>query len=342
MQRTYLFQEEIGNGSTSVVYHALDEKTFLNVAIKKIPKEYFEKNQDELKRFQEEVSLLRRFSSSPHPHLLSLLDMYEDDKYYFLVTDFCREGDLFNYIVKNGAIKEQLASHILHQILQGLNLCHQNNVVHRDMKLENIFITNFPNVIIGDFGLAEEVNPNELLQSYCGSTIYSAPELLRKEPYNGFKSDIYSVGVILFCMVTGNFPWNPDNPMKMIHNITNGNFNIPPSLSPKCRSLISQMMNIDPDQRPNISQILNHPFLLQQNTQCLPYLYSPIPHIHSDKKVNFSHAFLPNHKIESEKSYNHLNVHPPRRVINPVLCHNNPRNVGLSLRSNKSYTYLHP
>ena len=184
---SYQFINMLGHGSMGTVYEARHIATSNKVAIKVIDKQSLQKS-IEVERFRRELAVMDSFRTLGHPNLVSLIDFFEDEQKFYVVTELCTGGDLFDYIADNGAITESTASVIFKQILDGVIFLHQNGIVHRDLKPENIFITHFPGIKIGDFGLCGFTDANNLMNSFCGSPCYCSPECLRREKYDGFKA----------------------------------------------------------------------------------------------------------------------------------------------------------
>jgi serine/threonine protein kinase len=150
---------------------------------------------------------------------------------------------------------------IFGQIASAIAYCHCHGIAHRDIKPENILITTFPNVKVADFGLCEAAVDGQLMTVFCGSPCYLAPECHCKIAYDGKKADIWSLGVLLFAMATGCFPWLVTNQRLMVRQILSGDYAFPDSISAECRSLVDGMLQVDPRCRMTMDQILSHPFL---------------------------------------------------------------------------------
>lgn len=117
--------------------------------------------------------------------------------------EHCPGGDLFDYIVEKGRLEEEEAFKIFQQLLSGLEFIHENGVAHRDLKPENILLDIDNNVKIIDFGLGNEYREGQMLSTICGSPCYVAPEMIRRQPYEGLKVDVWACGVILYGMLCG-------------------------------------------------------------------------------------------------------------------------------------------
>ena len=196
-----------------------------------------------------------------YDNLVSLSDFFWDEINFYLVIDFCPGGELFDYIVANGKLTEPIAALIFQQIVGAVAYCHSFGVAHRDLKPENILISEFPKIKVTDFGLCGYMNEEKLMQTFCGSPCYCAPECLNRLQYNGRLSDIWSLGVILYSMVTGEHPWTVSNPPLMIRQIIKAEYIIPPYLSNECQNLIRSLMQLRPKQRISLDKVLSHPWM---------------------------------------------------------------------------------
>jgi serine/threonine protein kinase len=205
-----------------------------------------------------------------HENLVALHDFFWDDLNFYMVLDLCPGGELFDYIIKHSKLDEPLAALILKQVAQAVSYCHSLGVAHRDLKPENILIEKFPRVKISDFGLCGFISADRKMDTFCGSPTYCAPECLSKTTYQGELSDIWSLGVILYCMVTGNNPWTVSNVPIMMNQIFSADYPVPDFLSPECADLLSKMIRVMPEQRIALSDVLAHPFVQKASLSAVP------------------------------------------------------------------------
>ena len=259
--KNYLIQDELGNGAFSKVCKAIHKTTGTVYAVKIFPKDNLSDKGDS-DRFQREINAMAFLR---HENLVILHDLFWDDKNFYLILDYCSGGELFEYIVKHDKLDETTSAFIFQQIASALQFCHSYGVAHRDLKPENILIDTFPRVKISDFGLCGYVSETQLMKTFCGSPCYCSPECLCRVQYDGRLSDVWSLGVILYAMVTGEHPWNITNTSIMLRQILKGAFTIPPSISPQCRDLITKMMQVNPKDRISIDSIIKHPWLQLAN-----------------------------------------------------------------------------
>ncbi|ORX59489.1 Pkinase-domain-containing protein, partial [Hesseltinella vesiculosa] len=185
-----------------------------------------------------------------HPHICSLDEWACEGMLYYFFIEYVDGGQLLDYIIQHGKLKEKQARKFARQIASALDYCHQNAIVHRDLKIENILITRDENIKIIDFGLSNFYSSKTTLNTYCGSLYFAAPELLRARGYVGPEVDIWSFGVVLFVMVCGRVPFD-DTSLPVLHQkIKMGVVQYPDHLS-----------KVDPQRRETMTYILNHPWM---------------------------------------------------------------------------------
>ena len=265
----YQFKEQIGEGAFSVVYRAVSEETGNEYAIKVFPKSNLKGPKDE-ERFQREVNAM---AFMKHDNIISLYDIISDNENFYLVMDLCSESDLSRYIHKNGKIDEPTAAEIFRQLVSAVLYCHSAGIAHRDLKPENILIDKFPHVKISDFGMCGYTSDKKLMDTFCGSPCFCAPEVLCGVPHDGRLADIWSLGVILFVIVTGNHPWPISSTSVMTRNIIKGNYTIPKYLSEDCKALLSAMLKINPKERRPLEVILSNPWIMKSPNDSKSQLY---------------------------------------------------------------------
>lgn len=248
----------LGNGAFGYVYQAISSISPDPIAIKVIPKKNVKSVSDQ-QRLQREIEATAFLH---HPNIVQLHDFFTDNFNFYLVMDYCSGGSLNSYIKNrsNPKLREDQAATIFAQIVSGISYCHDRGVGHRDLKPHNVLITKFPEIKICDFGLCGYFEEGQKMDTFCGTECYNAPELFSKAQYDVRKSDVWSLGVILYVMVTGNSPWNQNTP-HMIQQIQSADFYIPDEISEDCQDLIKRMMITTPNDRIKLDEVLSHPFL---------------------------------------------------------------------------------
>ena len=202
----------IGEGGMSRVWRALDQNTGKNVAVKVLREEYSE-DESFIRRFDREAQAASRMS---HPNIVNLLDVgVEEDGTRYLVMEYVQGKTLKRFIQESGALRPEIAAQIIIRVLAALQHAHQNGVVHRDIKPQNILIDKEGTVKVADFGIARMANAQTVSQtdeSVMGSVYYFSPEQARGAAVDA-RSDIYSVGVVFYEMLTGKVPFTGDTPV---------------------------------------------------------------------------------------------------------------------------------
>jgi serine/threonine protein kinase len=177
------------------------------VAIKSINKSYFSEEAKSTKVKQEVVIL----KQTRHRNIVKLYEYFETQKHILLITEICAGGDLLNYVRKRRQLKEDVAKSVFKQIIDGIGYCHGKNILHRDIKLDNILLAWNGEVKIGDFGVSKVVKRGEIMNEQCGTPAYIAPEILMDKGYSGFSADLWSAGVVLYAMLYGTVPFKANN-----------------------------------------------------------------------------------------------------------------------------------
>ncbi|KAJ9694801.1 hypothetical protein PVL29_010332 [Vitis rotundifolia] len=208
----YLVGRQIGSGSFSVVWHARHRVHGTEVAIKEIVTGRLNKKLQE--SLMSEIFILKKIY---HPNIIRLHDIIEVPGKIHLVLEYCRGGDLSMYIQSCVRVPEATAKHFMQQLAAGLQVLRDNNLIHRDLKPQNLLLsTNDNNSVlkIADFGFARSLQPRGLAETLCGSPLYMAPEIMQLQKYDA-KADLWSVGAILFQLVTGRTPFTGNNQIQV-------------------------------------------------------------------------------------------------------------------------------
>ncbi|KAM3217197.1 hypothetical protein T459_23017 [Capsicum annuum] len=262
----YVVGKQIGAGSFSTVWHARHRIHGTEVAIKEIATARLNnKLQESLKS---EIVILQKIN---HPNIIRLHDMIEEVGKIYIVLEYCKGGDLSMYIQqRQGKIPEETAKHFMQQLASGLKILRNNNLIHRDLKPQNLLLSSNHDrstLKIADFGFARSLQPRGLAETLCGSPLYMAPEIMQLQKYDA-KADLWSVGAILFQLVTGKTPFTGNNQIQLLQNILKSTeLLFPPSaknLSPNCMDLCKKLLRRYPVERLTFEEFFNHPFLAQK------------------------------------------------------------------------------
>lgn len=259
----YTVVEDIGRGKFAVVRKLLHKETKEAVAAKYIKKRRRGKTcREDILR---EVVMLEKAIS--HPRLVQLKEVFETPTELILITEYCSGGELFHECVIEESFEEKDVVKIMRQILEGLDYLHQRNIVHLDIKPQNILLTQpFPkgDIKLCDLGFACLVNTGEDIRDIIGTVDYVAPEVLDYEPL-GLHTDMWSLGVLAYVMLTAHSPFADDNQQKTFLNISQVNLEFPDSLfshiSKASQDFICKLLVKNPKMRMNTQQCLEHPWL---------------------------------------------------------------------------------
>lgn len=259
----YQFVKFITAGTSGYVWECRHCQTGEPVACKAVPLENI--LCDEFwQHFKNELIIHSRIR---HSSIAQLKDVLLDSTYIYVMIEMCDGGDLNTYVESNGPLPEDQARHFFWRIMESILYIHNLGVAHRDIKLENILITRSGNVKLTDFGLCKQQDEGGKSLTACGTLIYAAPEVIKQEPYDGMKADVWSAGIVLYAMIANHLPWVMDNSLpqdslwaETVRQITEGDIQTPPG-SWEVRDLIESMLTVDPDERPSAADVLQHPWM---------------------------------------------------------------------------------
>lgn len=173
----------------------------------------------------------------------------------------CAGGDLLNYVRKRRRLTEDVGRVIFRQIVEGLAYIHSKNIIHRDIKLDNILLDGQGKVKICDFGVSKVTQPGQKMYEQCGTPAYIAPEIIRDRGYEGGSCDIWSAGVVLFAMLYGTVPFKANNMSDLQKMIRKARYTLKDDISEDARDLLKGLLETDPTMRLSIGQILEHDWL---------------------------------------------------------------------------------
>ena len=255
----YSIKETIGKGTFSIVKLGINKKTKEKVAIKILKKKKITRKED-IERIEREINILKKLD---HINVIKIYKINEDEEKYYIVMEFCENGELFHYIVERQRLNEEEASFFFYQLINGLEYIHSENIVHRDLKPENLLLGKYNILKIIDFGLSNFCEPDNFLETPCGSPCYASPEMVCGDKYNGHLIDIWSTGIILFAMMCGYLPFeDPDNDM-LFKKILKCKIKYPNYLSDMTVDLMKKILVVEPNKRITIQEIKQHPFYLR-------------------------------------------------------------------------------
>ena len=261
-EKIYIKKKLLGSGAFGEVWLVRHKDLERDFAMKIIKKRKNKPNEE--KEILNEIEILKKLD---HPKILKIIDFYSKVKKYYIITEYCPEGELFNEIIKVGRFDEGQTAFIINQILKAISYCHRNQIIHRDIKPENIMITKREKngclqVKLIDFGTAKIFEKGQSENRYVGSSYYMAPEVLKRK-YDE-KCDLWSIGVIFYILLTGRPPFDGNDDEEILKNVEIGVYDKTtypfPSLSSYAKDLINKLLQYDAKKRISAEEALEHPW----------------------------------------------------------------------------------
>ncbi|XP_063649986.1 MAP/microtubule affinity-regulating kinase 3 isoform X20 [Pan troglodytes] len=237
--------------STRTPLPTVNERDTENVAIKIIDKTQL--NPTSLQKLFREVRIMKILN---HPNIVKLFEVIETEKTLYLIMEYASGGEVFDYLVAHGRMKEKEARSKFRQIVSAVQYCHQKRIVHRDLKAENLLLDADMNIKIADFGFSNEFTVGGKLDTFCGSPPYAAPELFQGKKYDGPEVDVWSLGVILYTLVSGSLPFDGQNLKELRERVLRGKYRIPFYMSTDCENLLKRFLVLNPIKRGTLEQIM--------------------------------------------------------------------------------------
>ncbi|XP_050237692.1 serine/threonine-protein kinase ATG1a isoform X2 [Mercurialis annua] len=259
----YILGRKIGSGSFADVWLSRHRSSGVEVAVKEINKKSLSSKVSQ--NLLKEISILSKIN---HPNIVRLFESLESEDKIYLVLEYCGGGDLAAYIQRRGKISQAVAKHFMRQLAAGLQVLQENHLIHRDLKPQNLLLSSndeTPRLKIGDFGFARSLTPQDLADTLCGSPLYMAPEIIQNQKYDA-KADLWSVGAILFQLVTGKPPFGGNSQYQLFQNIlTSTELRFPQGaleeLHQDCVDLCRKLLRQNPVERLTFNEFFNHEFL---------------------------------------------------------------------------------
>ncbi|XP_035386018.1 serine/threonine-protein kinase MARK1-like isoform X1 [Electrophorus electricus] len=277
----YRLLKTIGKGNFAKVKLGRHVLTGREVAVKIIDKTQL--NPTSLQKLFREVRIMKVLN---HPNIVKLFEVIETDKTLYLIMEYASGGEVFDYLVAHGRMKEKEARAKFRQIVSAVQYCHQKRIVHRDLKAENLLLDADMNIKIADFGFSNEFTVGSKLDTFCGSPPYAAPELFQGKKYDGPEVDVWSLGVILYTLVSGSLPFDGQNLKELRERVLRGKYRIPFYMSTDCENLLKRLLVLNPVKRGSLEQIMKDRWMNvgHEEEELQPYS-EPQPDFNDTKRI---------------------------------------------------------
>ncbi|KAJ3153056.1 hypothetical protein HDU86_005354 [Geranomyces michiganensis] len=268
-RKLYKTKAVVGEGTFGVVREAIYLPTGRAVALKSIKKHGHDSPEDVELAVRREMEVLEKIR---HPNIISLLDWFETKEKYYLVFDLATGGELYDRIAKRGKFTERDAVRIIYTVLSAVGFLHDRDIVHRDLKPENLLYRTLEedaDLVIADFGVANFVHADELLSTLCGSPMYAAPEVIKRTGHSK-PADLWSVGVIAYCVLAGYPPFDYAQDMPdLMDAITHARYKFDApywdNISVEAKDFIKCLLRVKPHERPTAQVAMTHPWLCKHS-----------------------------------------------------------------------------
>ena len=266
----YIEKEKIGEGAYGKVIEVQHKISKVFRAMKIINKNAMSLGNEEEDALINEINIVK---SLDHPNIMKVYEFFQKKDRLYIISELLSGGELLKKINDNNQLSEDVSAFLMKQIFSAVDFCHQKGIIHRDLKPENILIESqeeamkeFFTIKIIDFGTSGQLKKGELLNLNVGTPLYIAPEIINNKKYDG-KCDLWSCGVIMYMMLSGQPPFKGENDEEIFQAIKNGKYNFDEEkwdiISNDAKDLIKNLLIKDPDKRYSAEKALNHPWIVK-------------------------------------------------------------------------------
>jgi len=248
----YILIKALG-GESGHVQLGIHRLTNQKVAVKSLRKNQM--TSEELERARREIHIMEKLTHFSNPYIIRLLEWNETSTHFNMIVEYVAGGELVGLIRDSGSLSESHARKLFKQMVCALECCHQHQIVHRDLKLQNILVDDAGNIKLIDFGLSNFIEKGIFRNTFCGTPAFAPPEILLGTQYKGPEVDMWSLGVVLYSMISGVFPF------KSIGEILKGKYKTPENVSMECVDLLTKLLIVKKEDRIRLETVVVHPWM---------------------------------------------------------------------------------
>ncbi|EAX84301.1 CAMK family protein kinase [Trichomonas vaginalis G3] len=256
LRNGYVLLEQIGAGGFATCYKVFDQK-YQQVFVCKVYKSQDEVEKDkvntQMNQFSHEIDALCKIFQT---YIMRIYNYFIEENMFFLILEYCPNGSIQDLIKHEGRIDHKRLLQYIYQAASALQYCHSKKFAHHDIKPANLLIDENFNIKLSDFGMAE-IGATQC-DKYGGTVAYLAPEVFLRQPYDPFKSDVWSFGATVYFMASGTVPFTGNNQTEMKQLICNGCYIMPRNVSPEIRTIIKNTLLLNPEERWDMTEIVAH------------------------------------------------------------------------------------
>ena len=307
--KSYYIGKFLGKGVNSECYEFISDEDIVrhSYACKIINKNKFKENKNEIEKIDKEIQIHKTLFNR---NIVKLIENFEDKKNIYILTEFCVYKTLEDLIQRRIKLTEFEVQYYIIQLIKALNYLKDQKIIHRDLQLSNIFLADNLELKLGDFSNATKISENEKLYEICGNPNYMAPEMIDGEKGYSYQVDIWSLGIILYKLIIGKFPFESNNKEELFNKIKNEQIKFPEDsiISEDAKDLINEILVKNPEERPSLFQILSHDFFSQ--LKIMPKSLS-ILFLYEAPSQSYIKKYIPNigKKLIVEKPFNPIKTY---------------------------------
>ena len=307
----------IGKGAFGEVWKVSHKMTGKIYVIKVMDKSSI-KGEKLIDQINREIEIMYKLN---HPHIIKLINHFEDDEKLYLLMPYASKGQLYSLLKRQVRFDQRTAAQYMREVIEAVRYIHSFSpkIIHRDIKPENLLLDDNYRVLLSDFGWSNFLDDNEFRKTFCGTPEYLSPEMAKKSGHNEMV-DIWALGVLMFEFLAGYAPFSGSTPKELYSNIKKLKIHWPDDFPPLAKNLITKILKLNPSERLNINEILDHAWF----TQNPPLRHVLTNYLTNEKDILKSHLIIEKPENVEDKLNEIVNANKKRKF--GTLRHNSESN----------------